>query len=773
LSNHVIDGIVQNLKKEPLPGITITVHDVVIIDRSLGKPAQTENNGHFKISFEILVEKLVKQVYLSVADPEGKFKSVTYNHQLFQRVEDNNGVRWKGPPLDLDDINNVTITIAVVKPRITPLAYDAVVIGSGFGGTIMSLTLANKFKKENKSQRVCVLERGQWWISHEMPDGPDGTTNKKQTIPGYLNQNDTPYYSMWAYPDNLEGVFKIFANSRPLNPNGVYDYRPLGNVHVIAGNAVGGGSMVYSNVTERPPSSVYQNWPTEKSDIKLTNQYFTIAEQFIGTNTIVTTAGLGTFLLPRAKVFQEAARAIRTSNGSDPTATIKIINENDNYDAKLSITDISQDVFKPGHPTPDEITKYQKEQNVCERQGRCVLGCIPGARHTLNKRLFEALQNKPLDVLPLCEVHHIEPLENDPDGYKYKIVLYDLTYADPKQKIDEQRDNLLRTIKTKIVVLSAGSLGSTEILLRSKDKLGLNEKTLGTKFTTNGDLLGVINPTNELVNASRGPIVTSIAKFADKNGKFVVSVEDSGIPKMFAELFAFMFNMMSSDKDQFNIAKTNLIKFVEERFVRDILNNRDELKKLISIATSASLPLPDPLSSLMKRFQDMFTEIIGMGKTAEESVNNILMLSGMGIDGGNGKLTLTEAEEIALAEKYKLDHPVFDQILKAMEQFAEQTGKDKKDSLVIPLWDKNPENRTQFVLHPLGGCPMGNDASEGVVDHLGRLFKGNTGKDCYDDFYVVDGSIIPTPIGVNPSLTISSLAFRIASSRFGANNLPQ
>ena len=62
---------------------------------------------------------------------------------------------------------------------------------------------------------------------------------------------------------------------------------------------------------------------------------------------------------------------------------------------------------------------------------------------------------------------------------------------------------------------------------------------------------------------------------------------------------------------------------------------------------------------------------------------------------------------------------------------------------------------------------MGNDASEGLVDHLGRPFKGNTGKDFYDDFYVVDGSIIPSPIGVNPSLTISALAFRIAIKQFG------
>lgn len=763
MTDYVLDGYVKNLKNEPLSGLSIIVHDFVfVLDKILTK-SSTDNNGHFRIPVNIpILDKITKpKIYLSIEDPSNEFKSVTLNHQLCQRVDDKDRIKWKGPILDLDSTNNITIKIAIVKPRSIPPEYDAVVIGSGFGGTIMALTIANKFQNEGAPGRVCVLERGQWWISHEMPDGPDGTTNGKETIRGYLDKSDHPYYSMWAYPDNVEGFFKIFASSRPINPNGVYDYRALGNVHVIAGNAVGGGSMVYSNVTERPPNSVYATWATENSDTKLDEQYFVKAENFIMKNKIVTTAGLGSFLLPRAKVFQEAAKEIRVKNESDATAILKIMNENDDYGVSLSITEIPQGI------TPNDLAKYQNQQNVCQRQGRCVLGCIPGARHTMNKKLFDALQkNLPLDVLPLCEVDKIEPLTNDPKGYKYQIVLHDLTYADPSKKIADQKDNLTRKIKTKMIVLSSGSLGSTEILLRSKDELGLNEKTLGSKFTTNGDLLGVINPTNEIVDASRGPIVTSIAKFANKDGKFILSIEDSGIPKMFAEAFAFMFNMMSKDKDEANIAKIDLIKFVEEQFIKNIMNNKDEIKKLISVATSASLPAPT-LNSLTQTFQEIFAKVFGTSKAPEEKVSNILMLSGMGIDEGNGRLTLADDQTVTLKENYKLDHPVFEQIIKAMEQFAQQTGQDQKDSLLIPLWNKEPGNRTQFVLHPLGGCPMGNDASDGVVDHLGRLFKGNSGKNFNENFYVVDGSIIPTPIGVNPSLTISALAFRIATKLFG------
>lgn len=58
---------------------------------------------------------------------------------------------------------------------------------------------------------------------------------------------------------------------------------------------------------------------------------------------------------------------------------------------------------------------------------------------------------------------------------------------------------------------------------------------------------------------------------------------------------------------------------------------------------------------------------------------------------------------------------------------------------------------------------MGSDSSQGVVDGLGRVFKVNDAKEkFYDGLYVIDGSIIPNSLGVNPSLTISALAFRIS-----------
>jgi cholesterol oxidase len=58
-------------------------------------------------------------------------------------------------------------------------------------------------------------------------------------------------------------------------------------------------------------------------------------------------------------------------------------------------------------------------------------------------------------------------------------------------------------------------------------------------------------------------------------------------------------------------------------------------------------------------------------------------------------------------------------------------------------------------VHPLGGCAMGRSARDGVVDSYGRVFG-------YERLYVSDGSILPGPVGVNPSMTIAALGERIA-----------
>jgi hypothetical protein len=792
-----VKGELKDSAGSPLSEVDIKVFDIIHGNpRLLVQPQLPDQNGHFNIHLNDQIIPIdTDTIHLVLIETTKKFTSVRDNQDRFnnknlykKRVVQGNVMEWVGLPLQF--LDGIIITISLTPLKIPDGIYETVVIGSGFGGTIISLTLGQKYKQDNDGKKVCILERGQWWVSHEMPSSSEGTINNKETIREYLEHHDMPY-DIWAYPDNMEGIFKVFGNSTTVNKlKGVYDYRAMKNVHIITSNGVGGGSLVYTNVTEKPEPEIYQKWSiqtdaanTKKLDTKFTYQdvygidasryvddpvdinnkdldYFKIAENFIGVSKITTTASLGRFKLNRAKVFQNAV-----SNITDPENKIEISNSND-LDVNLSITDVpfnsfmlnkipATNNFEVKNPSISEANDLSKQTNVCQRQGRCVIGCIPGARHTLNKQIHGAIEKGiPIDIFPLSEVESIEKKtanENDPD-YKYKI-----RYKDHRSG----QSNTIKIISAKRIILAAGSLGSTEILLRSKNKLSLSPK-LGMQFSTNGDLLGVISPTKETIDASRGPITTSIAKFRNKNtNKFSFSIEDEGIPKMFAELFARLFNTMLKEKESNSIfPKHNLInEFLNNEIIK-LLNNEQLRPMLLNWIEGADLSSSNFILSKILEMAKLFQS----AESPEQQVSRILMLGGIGVDEAKGKLVLNNNGKLDLEQNYDLNQQVFTDIIKFMKLLAKKIGKNGENSLIIPFWGK--DQKAQFVLHPLGGCPMGNTALEGVVNGFGKVFNKDTGQP-YDDLYVVDGAIIPNALGVNPSLMTSALAFRIAEHMVG------
>ena len=172
---------------------------------------------------------------------------------------------------------------------------------------------------------------------------------------------------------------------------------------------------------------------------------------------------------------------------------------------------------------------------------------------------------------------------------------------------------------------------------------------------------------------------------------------------------------------------------------------------------------------------------------SEQDLNNVLLLSGMGTDTSDGTIKLQDQWKNnpnrdmtalnVLDVNFDMNKlvPLFNKMRDSMKRISKHVGEKGGSSFTTPLWDPNNINsNATIVLHNLGGCSMGKDRNNGVVDNFGRVYKGNgaTLTETYPEFYVVDGGIVPTALGVNSSLTISALAFRIAENIVSLTNLP-
>src|SRR5262245_4505931 len=129
----------------------------------------------------------------SVTLDDGTF-SATFRKEDFKKP----GEFWESPNDDPDlymkifdrdenQIHETGIMTMPFAPLVDPseaIQCEVVVVGSGFGGTIVSLSVVNQLHEEDKlvpdpnKRRVIILERGQWWVSHEVPKSRDFNEQK-------------------------------------------------------------------------------------------------------------------------------------------------------------------------------------------------------------------------------------------------------------------------------------------------------------------------------------------------------------------------------------------------------------------------------------------------------------------------------------------------------------------------------------------------------------------------------------------------------------------
>src|ERR1700733_9977620 len=144
-------------------------------------------------------------------------------------------------------------------------SYDAIVIGSGFGGGIAACRLAEA------GQRVVVLERGQRFAPQDFPATPEEAPS-----------------ALW-HPT--------------LNPRGLFDLRLMKDLSVVTAAGVGGGSLVYANVQLRAPADVFhRGWPRAIDRDALDPYYDRTEEALLP---MQTPPGL-----PKMNAFDEAGRRV-------------------------------------------------------------------------------------------------------------------------------------------------------------------------------------------------------------------------------------------------------------------------------------------------------------------------------------------------------------------------------------------------------------------------------------------------------------------------------
>jgi cholesterol oxidase len=600
--------------------------------------------------------------------------------------------------------------------------YDAIVIGTGFGGSVATLALHFQNKK------VLVLERGTFFVTPETlgspPPGP--SLAKWAADNGMRVQN-------WSRPDHKLGLIDLLANTlRRGNPYGLYQYSMFDKAHILTGSGVGGGSLIYSNVNIRAPDPVLQR-------IGLTGLDYGKAERFMQTyrgkfSKVVTKiplppgvapeslgvpptgpdkdalAAKGYLLLDRSRALREAGAAIAAQLG----------------------------VAMPWSPLNLSVTEYVHAANsesdaghtFCERQGRCMLGCLPQARHTFNKTLFKFVFSKDNRVV-LSPESEARSIARTADGYE-------VAYLDRRGNNPEGRPV---RVQARQVFVAAGVLGTTELLMRSQRDKGLQlSDRLGYGFSTNGDFgalaVGTKLPdgTKRAVYPTRGPINTCELS-VEIDGRHY-TIEDCGIPAMFAEV------------------------------VRDAIRDRSTLFNLTKL-------WPPTLASAGELLPNLpFFGPWPAHPTEPEMIDDVFFFNAMGEDSANGRFTL-KGDRLDLDWETPIgEHPVFATIEQLLTKLSQAMGGTYTplptwEGLLPPAFAK----KTLIVTHPLGGCRVGPSMAEGVVTEFGEVYDGSKRasdpRAVHPGLYIVDGSVIPGALAANPTLTISAQAIRAVEHAVG------
>jgi choline dehydrogenase-like flavoprotein len=679
--------------------------------------------------------------------------------------------------------------------------FDAIVIGTGFGGAVAACRLVGANK------RICVLERGRRYESQPPAELKDDE-RPWSDFPDLPRDNDPiPDPKRWAWGDE----------------QGLWDLRNLvgrdGKGGMMVGQAAGygGGSLIYANVHLRAPAEVFEGWPFKRHEL---DPYYDLAAYMLNAKPITEA---GSELPEKTEQFRKAVDALGRNEGF---------------------------FYPPLAVNFDGSNEFGRHQVKCNNCGECITGCRFRAKNTLDFNYLAIVDDSPLaEVRTQAEAVSIS--EREEGGY-------DVKYRDHLRGGSEE------VVSAAWVFVCAGTINSTELLLKSHEQRGLpnlSKEHLGSRYYPNADFPAIVydaqtrNKEARLLAQTKGPTITA-SLYHQAPSKPWCLVEEGGFPVQMARHFGVfrapallrrnrhddrklraneivpvdgnvspekpsplpdcdqpllrslidgLYALLANEsKILKKIAHPQLLDAVDklekefqdfqdkhllavheaviERAKKKLLGNwylrpfPDFIKRpLMELFVSiAQLMVGDTLAPwIMEETKQVLRERYSLGETGSERVElakqfgswllkfddargahsqNSLILLGMGPDSLGGRIEFDNGDlRVTMEDGWDADLSETESL---MRDVACALGGKLR---VNPLWSFA---RTPVTVHSQGGCPMSADPDEGVTNPVGEVH-GHPG------LFVMDAAAFPTSIGVNPAATITAVAERNMAQLLG------
>jgi cholesterol oxidase len=476
---------------------------------------------------------------------------------------------------------------------------------------------------------------------------------------------------------------------------GLYDFHANAQQNVLVGCGLGGTSLINANVALEAKATVFDDprWPQsirEHRDTLLQEGYARAREML------------------RPNPYPQDMPPLAKMQAHEKSAAFMGA-EKSFYRTPINVN------FER---FPDNKNHVGVEQLPCNNCGDCVSGCNNKAKNTTLMNYLPDAWNHGAEIFCQASVRYIEKASNG--GW---LVHY--------QSLDSGREKFdapTLFVRADVVIVSAGTLGTAEIMLRSRQHgLSLSGQ-LGENFSGNGDILGFGYNGDQTINGIGfgdtppsehqpvGPCITSVIDLRDEAqyDKRMV-IEEGSIPGAIGKL---MQPMLSS---------------------------------------TAAFIGKDSAKGIAGYLRQQFRALVGFFRGPYHgAIKNTQTYLIMSHDAGNGRMVLDSADQL------RIDWPNVG--TKANVEIGNANLNAASKALggtyvPDPIWSDLFKHSIVSV-HPLGGCVMGQDTAQGVVNHKGQVFSGQTGTQVHEGLYITDGSVIPTSLAVNPLLTISAISER-------------